>query len=1032
MKRFAFCFLMTFVFSSPSIGQYVNAPNGQIYNARITKTPYGIINYAGTALAADSAVVIMPDTTFAGTTTAGGTAFREIWVDLDDGTACWDLARFRQLEKLTSWYAASGPFPTRAAIRITLSAQDSVLIVDRQKGTTWMVFRSSGTDLMLYGAPPFTDLKFRDMKLYVGLTGAGFNLVDFLSDRGLRYATNGVHKFTGNIASRNTAGTWFALNSSPSIVHNTVNAIDVIRDPLGAVDEFGRPKHRVAVATAGGVSVSDAGMANFYDSADTNPFVDISLGPDGTLAAIANFTYDYLELGKRIQTISADAFALGRGAATSWRNIADGSQKIPFADATVFNGIKTFPNTSVSGPSEVFAIGTSAGLLVSNTNSGAETSGLTFSIDATRSAPGWSATADSLGWSFESTADTNNVWGKKLTRAGTGAGVSYGAGVIGQAATLDGSVNGFFQRNNDQSFRRGTAAWSEHIWVKSASASNPAGLEYLVNLRTTNDDIEIYFNTSGQLVARTSDDGASTFDTSTFAVDIYDALWHHIVYVNDTANFRLYVDGELVVTTALSAVNTSLDPDTLRVGANTGGTLRFSGSVDQQASIRRALTASEIRWLYNQGVRGQQSNVDPNDGLDTLYVAGVAVDPRGLWTATWGSGNGTRDSVTIWDQYMIPKYRYGSPGGNVKSVALVSSAGGDSLSVGISTTTKIQWRQTDPRISELAGGGRPTYPDHEGWARHVTTPRDSGTWVEGGVTVSSADSLARFKYTDPSNPGDLRVGRNAEFRGAIRYGSASTVGADLAEVLSGGPNIWKVNSISRVASGPTTTLPPLARLDSVYVVRDNDSTRTYACSVPNLRTSPNQPQVLIGSWLKSGKSKSTISDTVKVFGCEAGDTLTFASADSTIKRTVVSVSNDTVKLSGQIWANKKFKVYPPGLSIKYFSPNISIGDVCVIAPTPKTVRRSGLTDIGKRGWVASSNPGMILGAGIIDGIPLALAGTVPALVSADSGAVAVGDPLMTGTAGRFVKRKTANQIISAYALEAVAAGANVISVIVGP
>ena len=1013
------------VFASDLYAQYVYPNKGQVYNSAKTGTKYGIVAENGLAAAADSAIALMPDTTFSATTTPGGTAFREIWIDLDDQAICWDLAKFRQLEKLKSWYPGAGPFPTRSAIRIT-GGQDSLLIIDRQKGTTWMVFRPSGADFMLYEAAPFTGFVFKDLKLYLGLTGAGVEVIDFVADKAFRYATNGLLAFTGNIGARNSTGIWFVLNSSPSIINNTVSAVDVVRDPLGSVDEFGRTKHRMSVTTAGGVSVSDAGVVNIYDATDTSPYVAVSLSSDGTLAAVANYTYDYLELGKRIQTISGDGFALGRGGLTSWRNLGDGSQKIPFADAVVFNEVKTFPNASIAGPSETFLVSTSAGLIFSNTNSGTETSGLTLTIDATRSAPPWSAVADSLGWNSQSLLDSSNVWGKTLTPVAT---PTWGTGVIGQSATLNGTTQYFFRRN-DHSFRIGNgSSFALCVWTKSTSASNPAGLQYVSELGTTTASVQIYFNTSGQLVSRTSDD-RSNWDTSTYAVDIYDATWHFICYSGNGTSFKQYVDGELVNTTAYSSVNSALAVDTLTVGTNTGASLFFAGSVLPWQKVSRALSASEIRWLYYQGVHGQQSNIDPNDAADTAYVAGIATDPRSRFFATWGSGNGTRDSVTVWDQFGIPKWRYGSPGGNIKTVALISSPGGDSLSIGIGTSTKIQWRQTDLRISELAGYQRPTYPDHDGWARHVTTPRDSGTWVEGAVAISSSDSLARFKYTDPNNPGDFRVGRNAEIRGGLRYGSASAVAADIAELLSGGPAIWKTTAMIRPSSGESISIPPFMRLDSLIVVRDNDSTRTYAFTI-DYRTDPVKNTIIFGDWLRKGKSGSTVSDTVKVLGVEVGDTL--ACNDITIaKRTVISVDGDVVRLSGTIPADKKFKVYPPNLKVKYTTCNVSVGDVVVLAPTPKTVRRSGVSDIGKRGWFVSSGFANLLGAGIIDGLPLALVGTVPGLVSADSGAVAVGDALTTGTAGRAVKRNSALQSIIGYAMEVVNSGAKTISVMVGP
>ena len=57
-------------------------------------------NFYGSLKAdADSLLSVLPDTTYAATTTAGGTAYKVIVGDLSDPSVCWDLARFRQLEK---------------------------------------------------------------------------------------------------------------------------------------------------------------------------------------------------------------------------------------------------------------------------------------------------------------------------------------------------------------------------------------------------------------------------------------------------------------------------------------------------------------------------------------------------------------------------------------------------------------------------------------------------------------------------------------------------------------------------------------------------------------------------------------------------------------------------------------------------------------------------------------------------------------------------------------------------------------------
>ena len=112
-------------------------------------------------------------------------------------------------------------------------------------------------------------------------------------------------------------------------------------------------------------------------------------------------------------------------------------------------------------------------------------------------------------------------------------------------------------------------------------------------------------------------------------VSVADGAWHHVVGGADRSGYRIYVDGALK--NAATAQNTSdmlYDPEVFRIASFRKGTVeyyKFDGAIDDARVFDRTLTATEVKYLFNQG-RGTAACW----GEETWPVA-VSVDPLGAY-----------------------------------------------------------------------------------------------------------------------------------------------------------------------------------------------------------------------------------------------------------------------------------------------------------------------------------------------------------------------------------------------------------------
>ncbi len=213
--------------------------------------------------------------------------------------------------------------------------------------------------------------------------------------------------------------------------------------------------------------------------------------------------------------------------------------------------------------------------------------------------------------------------------------------------------------------------------------------------------------------------------------------WYYVTWTYDGTTSRLYIDGTLESSTAMAGPASEYSND-VHIGASEGATNLFPGTLDDIRIYNRALTASEVTQLYNQGATklgvtpttfstasGRNNGLVAHwtfDGKDTVWTSATAA------TTLDKSGNGNTGTLTSMNQSTstVP----GKMGQGLKFDATNDYV---DVSVGQSTTfTNAMW----------------IYPTH-----NDAVPNDYGTLIaqsnfNGWYYVYSTNKMSWWFTTD--------------------------------------------------------------------------------------------------------------------------------------------------------------------------------------------------------------------------------------------------------------------------------------------
>jgi len=238
-------------------------------------------------------------------------------------------------------------------------------------------------------------------------------------------------------------------------------------------------------------------------------------------------------------------------------------------------------------------------------------------------------TFDGNDWTIKDYAGSNDGTSFNMTSANlVQSNLQYTSGYSPWAIDLNGTDQ-LFNCSNDSSLQI-TGAITVSYWFKGQGGSATAGG---VGKLGNN-------GSRGFLLGMTSS-GTITFYIAPTASSLIsagyshtpDTNWHHIVGVfNPSTSLELYFDGQSVDTTPTSTSSQYNAVNNLQIGARGDSTGFFDGQLSNVAIWNTNLSSSQISTMYNNGIPGDISSLNPLAWWELGVMTGFN-SSTGIWTA---------------------------------------------------------------------------------------------------------------------------------------------------------------------------------------------------------------------------------------------------------------------------------------------------------------------------------------------------------------------------------------------------------------
>jgi hypothetical protein len=140
----------------------------------------------------------------------------------------------------------------------------------------------------------------------------------------------------------------------------------------------------------------------------------------------------------------------------------------------------------------------------------------------------------------------------------------------------------------------GSSARSVELWYKtSTSQSNTVLVAWGAQSSTNLFAVMLYNSTTLKVTSWTGD--------YQFALpagrNAFDGQWHHVVASWTGSNVTMYFDGTALGSKS-ATFNTVLNSAGMDIGSSTGGSYKYTGSIDEVAIYSQALTAAQVQAHY--------------------------------------------------------------------------------------------------------------------------------------------------------------------------------------------------------------------------------------------------------------------------------------------------------------------------------------------------------------------------------------------------------------------------------------------------
>lgn len=333
----------------------------------------------------------------------------------------------------------------------------------------------------------------------------------------------------------------------------------------------------------------------------------------------------------------------------------------------------------------------------------------------------------------------------------------HNASVYGGAAWTSGVVNGALDFD-------GSDDYVETPYIINPTRHKGFTAAGWVKLDTDSGTVQVVLQqkgSSGRLwLYRSSGDklgtyiGGSATETSS---SLTTGQWHHVAVTYDETNARIYLNGELENTRAVTAEGST---EGMVIGANKSYGQKWNGQIDDLAIYNRKLTAQEIKdlwnrahWKFNEG-----SGTTANDAAAPNHYGTVS---GASWTSA-GKIDGALDFDGANDYVSAPHIV--NPNNNYFSatawVKLEQSSGTVQLILQQDGTNGRHWlyRSSSGKLGTYLGGS----------ALESSSNLPVGTWTQVGVTYDkttlklymNGSTVASSNRTLESAGGSMLIGKS--------------------------------------------------------------------------------------------------------------------------------------------------------------------------------------------------------------------------------------------------------------------------------
>jgi hypothetical protein len=127
---------------------------------------------------------------------------------------------------------------------------------------------------------------------------------------------------------------------------------------------------------------------------------------------------------------------------------------------------------------------------------------------------------------------------------------------------------------------------------------------------------------------------------------LIDNQWHHIVCVAESTTVnKIYVDGQLDVTSSVNRINSASIAGTFNIGSNYANSFQFIGQLSQYSIFDYALSETQIKYLYNNNDTVNPTVANPQNPM--AIPGNTPVAYYDLGGSSTGDASSTPNTLTV-------------------------------------------------------------------------------------------------------------------------------------------------------------------------------------------------------------------------------------------------------------------------------------------------------------------------------------------------------------------------------------------------